>query len=174
MGQRWGKQIAVAMTERDEKKFLTFLRSTADIQILVSPARMKEDLCLPAFPRRGARQMQLFLWNRKFAWDPDCGPNTAGTFYIRNIARAPVVEYLRDPLSWAKQDRGRLYWSKGITPGGSYDFEQYPYAYDAQEFDKWHSLIVPWVKKNSRSKRTSDLPIYYLSGAWRWHPWHTL
>ena len=34
MGARSGKQIAVAMTERDERRFLAFLRTTADVQIL--------------------------------------------------------------------------------------------------------------------------------------------
>jgi hypothetical protein len=69
MGQRWGRQIAVAMTESDEKAFLHFLRTASDLQILVSPARTKEELYLADFPHRRTKQTQFFLWNKKFAWE---------------------------------------------------------------------------------------------------------
>ncbi|HEY1947055.1 MAG TPA: hypothetical protein VGG97_08620 [Bryobacteraceae bacterium] len=103
---------------------------------------------------------------------PDCAPTTVGGCYIRDIGRAPVIEYSRDPLRWSSHGRGRLYWSKGLTPGGSYTFKQYPFAYNAEEFNQWYELVVSWVKKNSRSKHTGGLPVYYLSSAWRWHAWH--
>lgn len=167
MGPTWGRQIPVVMTESDEKPFLAFLRSSADIQILVTPVSTTEDIYLTEFPRRSDGRKQFFIWNKKFPWEPEVAPTTVGGFYVRNINSAPVIEYYRDPLSLSSPDRGRLYWSKGITLGGQYEFKQYPYAYDAKDFNKWYELVVSWIKVNSRTKVEGRLPVYYLSGAWQ-------
>ena len=172
MGKIWGRQIAVAMTGKDEEAFLSFLQSTADIQILVSPAETLEGLSISELTPRKTGRMQFFIWNKKFAWAPDVAPTTAGSFYVRDIGRAPVLEYGRDPLRLGSGDQGRLYWSKGLTVGGQYEHKQYPYSYDAQEFEKWYELVVSWIKTNSKRKDSGKLPVYYLPGAWRWHGWY--
>jgi hypothetical protein len=154
----WARQIAVAMTESDEKTFLAFLRTTADIEIFASTAPTREELCLADLPERSTGQTQFFFWNKKFAWEPEYSRNMVGSFYVLDIARAPVIEYKRDPLSYSSNDIGRLYWSKGITPGGPYEFKSAPYAYDATAFAKWYESVVSWVKKNSNSKRWAICP----------------
>jgi hypothetical protein len=167
MGLRWGRQIAVAMSEKDEKTFLAFLRASADIQILLPRAKTSEDLYLNEFTPRSQGQTQFFLWNKKFAWQPDYAPTTTGEVYIRDIHRGPVIEYDRDPLTAFSQDIGRLYWGKGLTPDGPYIFKEYRYAYDAQEFNKWYEVVVNWIKANGKTTRRGTLPVYHLPAAWR-------
>jgi hypothetical protein len=171
MGRRWGRQIAVAMTETDEKAFMAFLRSAAEIEILTSSAKAREELLLSDLPKRSTGQTQFFLWNQRFPWEPEYAPTTAGTFYVSNISRGPVIEYDRDPLSSWRYSTGRLYWAKGITPGGAHEFQSAPYAYDAGAFEKWYESVVSWVKKNSKCERWGELPIYYLPEAWHCHAW---
>ena len=55
MSARSGKQIAVAMTVRDERRFLTFLRTTADVQILALNSPRADHVWLNAFPPDAAK-----------------------------------------------------------------------------------------------------------------------
>jgi hypothetical protein len=73
------------------------------------------------------------------------------------VSTIRVVEYgrvsFRDVV-----DVGRVYWAKGIRPGGSYSFMNvhYTYRHDAAEFEKWYKRVVRWIKQNSRSERSAD------------------
>ena len=73
MAPRTGKQIAVAMTERDERDFLRFLRSTADVQLLALDSPSPDSIWLDDFPPRrsgDALSRRFALWNKAFAWQP--------------------------------------------------------------------------------------------------------
>lgn len=149
----WGRQIAVEMSEPAEELFLQFLRRTANIRIFVSPAPKPELLCLDHLPPRKSRETQLYLWNTNFPWTPDIAVASNGSSIIRDIHRAPVIEYGRDPLTLGNYDShsGRIFWSKGLTPGGSYSFQHaaYTYSYDAEQFAGWYSQVVRWIKKTA-------------------------
>lgn len=174
MGKRWGRQVAVAMTESDEKRFLAFLRSTADIRIFVASAPNTEMLSLDRLPPRKSGKKQFFIWNSQFPWTPDHAVAANGWIIIRDIHRAPVIEYGRDSFR-TNGDVGRVYWSKGITPGGAYTFKSpiYTYAYDAVQFEKWYKKVVRWVKVHSKPKKCKGRGIiYYFPAAWFWHGWY--
>ena len=174
MGRHWGRQIPVAMTESDEKRFLAFLRTKAEITIFVASAPKTEMLTVDRLPPRKSGKKQFFIWNSQFAWSPDIAVASNGSVFIRDIHRAPVIEYGRDSFRTIG-DIGRVFWSKGITPGGPYAFKHpvYTYAYDAAKFDKWYTEAVRWIKAHSRPKKCRHRGIiYYLPSAWLWHGWY--
>ena len=162
---RWGRQIPVAMSEPAEELFLQFLRRTASIRIFVSRASQPELLCLDRLPPRKSGERRFFLWNTDYPWTPDIAVASNGASYIRDIDSAPVIEYDRDPLTLGCYDshRGRIFWRKGLTPGGSYFFQNaaYTYSYDAEQFAGWYSQAVHWIKKNSKPVKLKNGDIQY-------------
>jgi hypothetical protein len=162
---KWGRQIGVAMSEPAEELFLQFLRRTASIRIFVSHAPQPELLCLDRLPPRKSGKTQFFLWNTDYPWTPDIAVASNGASYIRDIDSAPVIEYDRDPLTLGCYDshRGRIFWRKGLTPGGSYSFQNaaYTYSYDAEQFAGWYSQAVHWIKKNSKPVKLKNGDIQY-------------
>jgi hypothetical protein len=161
MGQRWGRQIPVSMSRGDERRFLSFVKGTADVQILVAQARTPEGLFLDDFTddRDGT---QFFLLNRAFPWTPDIALTAQNTPYIRNLSGAPVIEYGRT----SHGQFGRLFWSKGLSPGGEFTYEGCTYAYDAEKFQHWYEHVISWVKANSRERGAPHHRRYYMRGAW--------
>lgn len=100
MSARSGKQIAVAMTMRDERRFLAFLRTMADVQILALNSLRADHVWLNAFPPRRSQDRLsrgFVLWNRAFDWEPEIQTFQHGAGVI-NAHRAPVIEYLRHPF----------------------------------------------------------------------------
>jgi hypothetical protein len=171
MGQRWGKQIAVAMTESDEKTFLASLRRTTDIGIFASHAPTREELDLAELPKRRTSQTQFFLWNKQFAWEPAYAPTTSGSFHVREIHPRSRHRVRPGSAPLLQPQQRTLVLVQGNTPGGPYEFKSASYAYNAEEFEKRYKLVVSWVKENSKSKRWGDLPVYQLSNAWCWYAW---
>ena len=165
MGSSWGRQIAVSMSESAEHLFLQFLRSTTNIKILVSHAPKPELLCLEQLPPRKSKEMRFFLWNTEFPWTPDVNFTSDGRVYIRNLLTGPVIEYSRDGQH--DGSRGRLFWSKSMTPGGSYSYQNpaYTYSYDAENFAKWYDQAVKWIKKNSKAVKVNDSFVVYRVNA---------
>ena len=164
MGRRWGRQIPVAMSQGDERRFLEFIRSTTEVQILVTHAKTPEALFLHDFPNDPDRT-QFFLWNRAFPWTPDIGQTTLNTPYLRNLDTAPVIEYVRSRHG----QFGRIFWSKGLDPAGQFTFKgYYPFSYDAETFERWYEHVISWVKDNIRAKGPPNHRRYYMRGAgWR-------
>jgi len=145
----WGRQIGVAMTPDDEERFLAFVRGTAPVQILVTPAPTTESIFIDRLPVPTARRPGVFqLWNQDFGWEPRPALTMINTYYLPDIGSAPVIEYCRDSPGM----RGRLYWSKGLTPGGAFTFKSAPYSYDAQAFDRWYEQLARWVRKNGLTR----------------------
>ena len=100
MSARSGKQIAVAITERDERRFLALLRTTADVQILALNSPSADHVWLNAFPPRRSQDRLsrgFVLWNRAFGWEPEIQTFQHGAGVV-NAHRAPVIEYLRTPF----------------------------------------------------------------------------
>lgn len=162
------------MTEADENRFLDVLRTKADIQLFVASAPTAAQLTIDRLPPRRSAARTFYIWNRRFPWTPDVAKATNGATIIRDILQAPVLEYGRDSFR-ATGDVGRIFWSKGMTPGGPYSFENpaYTYAYDATAFARWYDEVTDWIKANSRPKKSERLgTIYYLPAAWRWHGWY--
>ena len=108
MSARSGKQIAVAMTERDERRFLAFLRTTADVQILALNSPSADHVWLNAFPPRRSQDRLsrgFVLWNRAFGWEPEIQTFQHGAGVV-NAHRAPVIEYLRTPFLFLRAKSG--------------------------------------------------------------------
>jgi hypothetical protein len=181
MGRYGERQIAVVMTEKDERQFMAFLRSTAPISILLPRAPTKDQIAIDSLPprskRRKYREGQFYLWNENFG---PCTPTLAvdanGDMYVKHADRSPVLEYSRDLLTgWVPHDIGRLYWVRSIDPDGQHLVKSArTFSYDVVAFEKWYKLVVSWVKKNSRVKQINSIKVHYLPSAWLWHGWYVL
>ncbi|MDO5623119.1 MAG: hypothetical protein Q4G71_00340 [Pseudomonadota bacterium] len=100
MNKRYGKQIAVAMTERDERDFLAFLRGTGDVQILALDSPSADAVRLDGLPPRRTTDMlsrRFALWNKAFDRTPEV-QTRAHDAGVANTAHAPIIEYARHPF----------------------------------------------------------------------------
>jgi len=146
-----GKQTAIALTPADERAFLTFIKSIAEVKLLVSFD------CIEGWGK-------FYIWNTAFAWSPEYGTVTAdpsgarnGHRFVSNEGTAPLLEYSRHNFQNSRGAYGRLYWSKY--------FSGVP-AYDVLAFDRWYSVVVRWLRKNGKQTRKGTLNTYYLPDAW--------
>lgn len=158
-----GKQTAVALTPVDELVFLNFLRSIAEIRLLVSSGPTAESLSVESFDSiRG--YATFYIWNTAFTWTPEYGIVTAdptgarnGYRFVNNSSTAPVLEYSRHSFTDPRGPYGRIYWCKS--------FASMP-AYDVAAFDKWYLAVVRWLRKNGKQAQKRTLDTYYLPDAW--------
>ncbi|PWU18183.1 MAG: hypothetical protein C5B50_09760 [Verrucomicrobia bacterium] len=142
-----GKQTAIALTSADERAFLTFLRSIAEVKLFVSSAPTVDSLWVDSFDC-GEGHTMFYVWNTAFAWSPEYGTVTAdrsgttnGHWFVSNKDAAPLLEYSRHSFQHSRGGgRGRLYWSKY--------FSGIP-AYDVLAFERWYSTVVRWLKKDA-------------------------
>jgi hypothetical protein len=156
-----GKQTAIALTPADERAFLTFLRSIAEVKLILSFAPTVDSLWVDSFDC--VQGLEKFsIWNTAFAWSPEYGTVTLdpsgahnGYRFVSNFGKAPLLEYSRhnfqNPMIY-----GRIYWDtyySGI-------------AYDALAFGKWYSAVVRWLRKNGKQAVKGTLNTYYLPDAW--------
>jgi hypothetical protein len=108
------------MTDIDERDFLAFLRSTANIQLVESSAPSPELMLVDDLAPREQGHWQYFIWNRTFAWTPEYGrvadgavvPDRLGWSYLRNSSTGPLLEYDRHNFTDARGVTGRVYWAK--------------------------------------------------------------
>ncbi len=140
-----GKQTAIALTSADEREFLAFLRSIAEVKLLIPFAPTVESLWVDSFD--GTEESNFYIWNTAFAWSPEYGTVTAdrsgtmnGYRYVSDTGTAPLLQYSRHSFQFARGGCGRLSWSKyffGVP------------TYDVLAFEKWYSTVVRWLKKGS-------------------------
>jgi len=167
-----GRQTAVALSEDDERQFLEFLRTTAEVQILRWYAASPEQIVISNFPPPGAGRYTFRLWNTAFPWSPEFahwGPDVRDSdlalqFCLKNTAGAPLVEYVRENFENPKSlVRGRVYWNT--------DFDIYHGPkYDMAAFAAWYDRIVRWLRKHGkRVQITRSWYQYWLPGAWELH-----
>ena len=159
-----GKQTAIALTRADERTFLAFLRSSAEVNVFVSFAPTVDSLWVDSFDC--VEDWKFHIWNTAFAWSPEYGTVTAdpsgahnGYRFVSNTGAAPVLEYSRHnfQLQNSPGRYGRIYWSKY--------FSGIP-AYDVLAFERWYSAVVRWLRKNGKQARRGTLETYYLPDAW--------
>lgn len=158
-----GKQTAVALTATDEQAFLHFLRSIAEVRLLISSGPTVESLWVESF-HAVEGYPKFYVWNSAFAWRPEYGTVTAdpsgarnGHRFISNSATAPVIEYSRYNFLEPRAAYGRVYWCKSFAGAP---------AYDTTLFDKWYSAVVRWLRKNGKQAEKGFLNMYYLPDAW--------
>lgn len=163
-----GRQTAVAMTDADEKEFVTFLHSISDIQIFKNFASSKEDVWVDDFEPREQGHWQYFIWNKAFPWKFEYNQvslnatvaERRGWFYIQNTSTAPVIEYDRHNFADKHLNScGRVYWAKSRTD------DQPKEHYDFNSFGKWYNQIVRWIRKNGKQRVYSAYNPYYLPNA---------
>jgi hypothetical protein len=153
-----GRQIGIVATEQDERDFLVFLRSTANIQIFEAFAPTIGELQVGSFATEKAGHYDYRIWNSAFPWTPEYEQTRKGRdkglYYVSNSVVAPVIEFSR---SGPGRDPGRIYWAKYFcAPSGPY--------YDVAEFEAWFNTIVRWVRKVGMRKKGLLEP-YYLPNA---------
>ena len=161
-----GRQTLVAMTDRDEETFLTFLRSTADFQLLESKAPTKEAIWVDRFAPREQGHWQYYIWNKAFSWTIEYGQvnldapvvERRGWYYIRNASIAPVIEYDRHNFSQGLQN-GRVYWAKSWADGPPSEH------YDVEAFTRWYDKVVRWIRKQGKQRKIMAYNPYYLPDA---------
>ncbi len=138
-----GQQIQVAATSVDEEKFLTFLRESADVQLLVPCAPSVEQLWVDDFAPYGPYRTQYWVWNKAYPWTPKYGyvnqdvEGHGGWPYISNNLDGPLIEFSRTNLKHFPQSdmafgHGRIYWSKLDHQTG---------------FEKWFGNILRWIRR---------------------------
>lgn len=166
-----GRQIAVAMTEEDEKSFLIFLQGMSNIQIFLEKAPSPESFALDTFSPRSSGIRRFIIWNKDFAWTPQFGPLSDNSgFYLKNHTPGPLIEYDRDPLStsfFSNHGCGRIYWPKVPAPTN-----QSLYSYDVESFSKWYEKIERWVKKHGKLRPKKRFPRYFLADAFLRYGWY--
>lgn len=148
---RMGRQIAVSLSEEDEKAFIAFLRSAADIQLLESFASTQDGLFVDHFAPKSDGHWSYDIWNRRFAWDPVFAqtrldlpePERRGRWYIGNKGAAPLLQYTRAGGGGGRE-AGRVYWAKYFTAPEGLD-------YDVAGFEVWYESVVRWLRKRKRS-----------------------
>jgi hypothetical protein len=160
-----GRQIAIAMTRKDEALFLEFLQSTVEIRLIESFAPSIDELFVDGFASELANHWTYDIWNTRFHWNPVYNrvgerayiKEHIGWHYISNKNAAPVIEFRRSDVRQGKY--GRIYWAKYFSAPDGLD-------YDVDEFSKWYDSIVRWVKKTSGGKVRDAWTTYFLPDAW--------
>lgn len=161
-----GRQTSVAMTDKDEEAFITFLRSSADIQFLEDFAPTIESIWVDSFSPREQGHWTYYIWNTVFGWIPEFeqvrkgSSKGSGDFYVSNISGAPIIEYTRHDF----QDRtgltyGRLYWAKFFAVSAE------SLKYDVHEFSRWYDQVIRWIRKNGKQIDRGANNTYYLPDA---------
>jgi hypothetical protein len=168
-----GRQIAVVMTEKDERGFLGFLRSTADIQILLTQAAAPALFTVDQLPPRASGARQFVIWNKAFAWTPRFELASNGTYFLARYFSGPVLEYLRDPFS-PTASRGRILWPRSPDPETLQANAPAVvlYSYDHAQFRPWYEKIVRWVIRNGRRRGRRGHGRYYLPHAFWRYGWY--
>lgn len=158
-----GKQTAVALTPVDERAFLDFLRSIAEIRLLVWSGPTAESLSIESF-ESVLGYATFYIWNTAFTWTPEYGTVTAdpsgarnGYRFVSNSSTAPVLEYSRHNFTDPRGAHGRVYWCKS--------FASIP-TYDVAVFDKWYLAVVRWLRKHGKQAQRGTLNTFYLPDAW--------
>jgi hypothetical protein len=160
-----GKQTAIALAPADERAFLNFLRSIAEVKLLVSSGPTVDSLWVDSFDCVQGWGT-FYIWNTAFAWSPEYGTVTAdptgahnGYRFVSKVGTAPLLEYGRHNFQMENSPGryGRIYWSKY--------FSGIP-AYDVLAFERWYSAVVRWLRKNGKQARKGTLETYYLPDAW--------
>jgi hypothetical protein len=155
-----GRQIAVAMDLNDERAFLAFLRSTANVLIYRSwsPTPTSAD----EFTAEAAAS-PFYIHNTSFPWSAEFElvnvqvQGQAVSYYRLLDTGAPLLQYSRHPLKATfPQVSGRVYWAKDFSG---------PVKYDVAEFDKWFSKVANWVQHQGVKLRHGSTEAWCMSGA---------
>jgi hypothetical protein len=158
-----GRQLGIIAAQEDLEELLSFLRGIAEIAIFRGFAESIEQLWTdqPHLPS----DWTIYIWNKRFAWNPEYGrvgekayyPEHIGWYYVSNTNHAPIIEIDSGDVSKARA--GRIYWSKYFTaPHGL--------GYDVTSFTEWYNSIVGWIRKKGRKLESERLAPYYLPVAW--------
>lgn len=159
-----GKQTAVAMTIKDEIEFITFLKSTGNIQIVKNWSPTKKPVFIDSFATDEEKDWDYLIWNREFDWRIKLMPINKNfvtddrRFYIET-SEAPVIEYSRHNFQ-EECNYGRIYWSKDFaTPN--------KLKYDVEQFNKWYLKVAGWIRKKGKQETKGTLNTFYLPDAWK-------
>ena len=160
-----GRQIEIAMDLEDEKHFLEFLRTSAEINVYRSWS--PTPTTVGSLSNETSASM-FWLHNAAFPWEPkfervdynDKVSGEPGTYYRLETRHAPLLEYSRHPLHAASpQAGGRLYWSKLFVSQPS------QIAYDLSSFDTWYTSVVRWVRRHGKRVNHGSTSPWCLPGA---------
>ena len=144
-----GRQTEAVLDDEAEQEFISFLRSTGDIEIFRSFAIAPEDLKLSDFAVKGRGEWIYYIWNKNFDWVPEYkqtrddleDKSRCGLYYVSNKDGAPLIEYSRH--NFDNGNTGRIYWSKYFSAPKDLD-------YDVDAFESWYESVVKKVHKLSK------------------------
>jgi hypothetical protein len=164
--------MPVALTEKDERAFLSYLRDLSDIRILSLGAPGPELLTFDDLPPRKSGEKRFFIQNLQFPWMPRMERSHLGTYYLENYLSGPGIEYSRDPLGApGPDDHGRFFWPTYPDKERLQADPHTPYCYDHDAFRPWYEKIVRWVLNNGRRGWFRNRR-YYLPDAYLRHGWY--
>jgi hypothetical protein len=152
-----GRQVAIDLSDQDEVEFLSFLRQSADIQIIRGFAKSPESLFVEKFEPRGAGNWDYALWNKAFPWQPTFAQTKLdlpelerrGLYYVANKSTAPLLEYSRQARG-PNAAYGRVYWAKDFSaPSGL--------EYDVEAFASWYESVARWLRSRSATRSNKSL-----------------
>ena len=154
-----GRQISCDLGYEDEAKFLSFMRSIADIEIYISFANSIETLWINDINNIDKKFTTFHIWNKEFAWKPEYKQTTdTGLYYVCNDDDAPVIEYTRSSY-FREGEYGRIYWAKYFLASSGLN-------YDFAKFTQWYNKVVNWIKKNAAGIGKHGFNTYFLPSAW--------
>jgi hypothetical protein len=144
-----GRQIAIIMTETDEKLFLDFLSANYEFTLVFGEALSAENAenrfsnCFDDI----SKGRKYYIWNKKFSWTPQYKQNIYGNYYISNTEDVPLIEFVRQQSIPKAHDYGRLYLD---TNGLKYS--ENIITEDIALINAFYNELVRWIKKNAVRK----------------------
>jgi hypothetical protein len=160
-----GRQLAIVMNLDDEREFVSFLRSSADIKLIESFAPSIRELWVDEINPIFTGHHTYHIWNCAYGWKPNYGTvgekaydrNSIGWRYVSNKSDAPLLELTRSNIVEGKI--GRLYWAKDFSsPKGL--------RYDSSKFGRWIDNVWRWIRKYGKKESSIIGDPYFLPGAW--------
>jgi hypothetical protein len=139
-----GRQVTFFMAREDEDKFLSFVKTTGDVDILplVSPSSEFSGVNTLPEPFSMENWRQFWLFNRSISprFESEFVQEQGG--YVLNGLLSPVVEFSRSYVEGNTMRPGRIWAEFTVVDGETNDLDQ-----KDRNFRNWYETLAKWIRK---------------------------
>jgi hypothetical protein len=154
-----GKQVNFYMTADDEREFVEFVRSSANVAIFKSVQASPEIRELEEMPPAGEPfWFALYLWNKDDSPPPTLAYIKEQGWYSVDRFESEVIEFHRCSVDEGRLVRGRI-WAE--MNGWRRD-DPATIIKKSEVFVKWYDRLANWIKRRSTRNAVGD---FMLPGA---------